>query len=185
MIYSSLFLEFLKIGAFAFGGAYGAIPLIKESVISNNWMNEQMFSNVVAISESTPGPIMVNIATYVGNTQGGFWGALIATIGVVLPSFLIILFVTIFLRSWLKKQKIQAALKGIKPCLIGMILATGIFMIFTAVLGKPQNINFDLKALLILILLIIILLSYKYIRKKDFSPIKLIIFSAFLGIFFY
>ena len=86
MSYIQLFVEFLKIGLFSFGGAYGAIPLIKESVVSLGWMDEAMFSNVVAVSESTSGPIMVNAATYIGNTQGGIPGAVIATLGVVLPS---------------------------------------------------------------------------------------------------
>lgn len=89
MIYLTLFLEFLKIGAFSFGGAYGAIPLIKETVISHGWLNEEMFANIIAVSESTPGPIMVNTATYIGNVQGGILGAALATLGVVLPSWVL------------------------------------------------------------------------------------------------
>ena len=91
MIYLELFLGFLKVGFFAFGGAYGAIPLIREIVMSYGWTSEEMLTYMIAVSESTPGPIMVNLATYVGNTQAGFWGALIATLAVVLPSFFIIL----------------------------------------------------------------------------------------------
>ncbi|NMA95529.1 MAG: chromate transporter [Clostridiales bacterium] len=185
MIYLSLLWNFLKIGMFAFGGAYGAIPLIQEIILDNNWMDEAMFTNIVGISESTPGPIMVNVATYVGNSQGGILGAAIATIGVVLPSFVIILLITISLRSWIQNEKVQAMLKGIKPCLMGIILATGIFMGFNAIFGKPQSISFDLNALLILALLAILSNRYRYILKKELSPILLIIFSAFLGIIFY
>lgn len=185
MIYLSLFWEFLRIGTFAFGGAYGAIPLIQESVLRNSWMDETMFANIIAISESTPGPIMVNIATYVGNSQGGIGGAVIATVGVVLPSFIIILLVTMYLRSWSKNNKIQAALKGIKPCLMGIILATGVFMALSSVLGTPQNVSFDLSALLILIVLVILVTGYQSVRKKTFSPILLIVLSAILGVLFY
>ena len=93
MIYLELFIEFLKIGLFSFGGAYGAIPIIQEAVLQKQWMNQDMFSNIVAISESTPGPIMVNAATYIGNVQGGFLGALVATTGVVLPAFVIVILI--------------------------------------------------------------------------------------------
>ena len=83
MIYLQLLGEFLKIGMFTFGGAYGAIPLIQQSVLGQGWMDEAMFANIIAVSESTPGPIMVNAATYVGNLQGGVPGAAIATLGAV------------------------------------------------------------------------------------------------------
>ena len=86
-----LFWAFLKIGAFAFGGAYGAIPLIRDTVLSHGWMDAQMFANLTAVAESTPGPIMVNLATYVGAVEAGLPGALVATLGVVLPSFVLIL----------------------------------------------------------------------------------------------
>ena len=86
-----LLLEFLKIGAFAFGGAYGAIPLIREAVLSNGWMDEAQLMNLLGISESTPGPIMVNAATMTGFGQAGIIGAAVATLGVILPSFLIML----------------------------------------------------------------------------------------------
>ena len=112
MIYISLFLAFFKIGMFAFGGAYGAVPLIQESVLAHGWMDEAMFSNIVAISESTPGPIMVNTATYIGNSQAGIPGAAAATLGVVLPSFLIILVITSMLHGFLKNRIVQAVLKG-------------------------------------------------------------------------
>ena len=94
MIYLELFAGFLKVGCFAFGGAYGAIPLIRDVVLSYGWLNDDMMTYMIAVSESTPGPIMVNLATYVGSSQGGFLGAVIATAAVVLPSFLIILLVT-------------------------------------------------------------------------------------------
>ena len=96
-----LFWAFLKIGAFAFGGAYGAIPLIRDTVLSHGWMDAQMFANLTAVAESTPGPIMVNLATYVGAAEAGLPGALVATLGVVLPSFVLILLVSAAFRSLL------------------------------------------------------------------------------------
>ena len=89
MIYFDLFIGFLKVGLFAFGGAYGAIPLIRDVVLSYGWIEDEMLTYMIAVSESTPGPIMVNLATYVGSSQAGFRGALIATTAVVLPSFII------------------------------------------------------------------------------------------------
>ena len=93
MIYLKLFLTFLEIGAFSFGGGYGMIAVIKESVVQNGWLTESEFLNFVAVSESTPGPLAVNMATFVGSSQAGFLGALLSTIGVILPSFLIILLI--------------------------------------------------------------------------------------------
>ena len=90
MIYLDLFIGFLQVGLFAFGGAYGAIPLIRDIVLSYGWMSDIELSYIIAVSESTPGPIMVNLATYVGSIQGGLPGAVLATAAVVLPSFLII-----------------------------------------------------------------------------------------------
>ena len=93
MIHFDLLVGFLKVGLFAFGGAYGAIPLIRDVVLSYGWIEDEMLTYMIAVSESTPGPIMVNLATYVGSSQAGFWGALIATAAVVLPSFIIILLI--------------------------------------------------------------------------------------------
>ena len=88
-----LFLTFLEIGAVSFGGGYAMIPLIREKVLMNEWMTESEFINIIAISESTPGPVAVNMATYIGSERGGIFGAMLATLGVVLPSFLIILLI--------------------------------------------------------------------------------------------
>ena len=93
MIYLELFLTFLQIGAFSFGGGYGMISLIREKVLMYGWLTEEEMLNMIAVAESTPGPIAVNMATFVGSSQGGFLGAILATLGVVLPSFIIILII--------------------------------------------------------------------------------------------
>ena len=182
MIYLSLFWEFLKIGMFAFGGAYGAVPLIQESVLRNGWMDEVMFANMVAISESTPGPIMVNAATYIGSRCAGVPGAFLATFGVVLPSFVIILLVSMFLKARLKGKGVQSVLRGIKPCLMGVILATGVFMVYAAL---TKGASFDLSGALIFAILSAVLILQLKFRKKDFSPLLLIAISSVLGIILY
>lgn len=185
MIYLSLFWEFLKIGMFSFGGAYGAIPMIREAVISKGWLDEDMFTNIIAVSESTPGPIMVNTATYIGNIQAGFLGALVSTIGVVLPSFLIILLIASLLKNALKNRYVLAALNGIKPCLAGVILATGIYMIFSIAFNDINSFVFDLTAMIIFAVLIAAVILWTKFQKKELSPIALIVFSAVLGVFLY
>ena len=182
MIYLDLFLGFLKVGCFAFGGAYGAIPLIRDVVMSYGWLNDEMLTYMIAVSESTPGPIMVNLATYIGSSQAGFLGASIATLAVVLPSFLIILLVTALLKTALKNKYVQAILRGLKPCVIGIVLATGIYMVLKNCFVTISDVTVNLNAVIISALLIASMFGYKHLKKKKLSPISLIILSAFLGI---
>lgn len=182
MIYLDLFLSFLKVGPFSFGGAYGAIPIIRDMVLAHGWLTDEKLTYMIAVSESTPEPIMVNLATYVGNTQGGFLGAFLATLGVVLPSFCIRLLITAIKKNVIKNKYFQAVLGGLKPCVIGIILATGLHLILTNCLYFGETISLDIKALIILLVLILIMLAYKLIAKKKLSPIMLIVVSAFVGI---
>ena len=107
MIYLDLFIGFLKVGLFAFGGAYGAISLIRDIVLSYGWLSEEMITYMIGVIESTPGPIMINLATYVGSSQGGVLGAMLATLAVVLPSFITILLVMIILKKVLNNSWIR------------------------------------------------------------------------------
>ncbi|MBR2131844.1 MAG: chromate transporter [Oscillospiraceae bacterium] len=185
MIYLDLFLGFLKVGCFAFGGAYGAIPLIRDVVMSYGWLNDEMLSYMIAVSESTPGPIMVNLATYIGSSQAGFLGAVIATLAVVLPSFLIILLVTAFLKTALKNKYVQAVLRGLKPCVIGIVLATGVYMVLGNCFGTISAIKINMQAIVITVLLAASMFEYKHFAKKKLSPILLIVISAATGIIVY
>ena len=182
MIYLDLLLGFLKVGCFAFGGAYGAIPLIRDVVMSYGWLSEEMLTYMIAVSESTPGPIMVNLATYIGSSQAGVLGAVIATLAVILPSFLIILLVTALLKTALKNKYVQAVLRGLKPCVIGIVLATGIYMVLGNCFGTISGIKVNMQAISITALLVASILGYKYFAKKKLSPIGLIILSAIFGI---
>ena len=118
-----LFLTFMKIGAFTFGGGYAMIPLIQKEVCENKkWMNEKDISDIVAISESTPGPIAINAATFVGYKTSGFPGACIATLGVVLPSFLIISLISLVLTQFQDIRAVQYAFMGIRAAVLALIL---------------------------------------------------------------
>lgn len=181
MTYLSLFFAFLKIGCFAFGGAYGAIPLIQETVLAHGWMDEAMLSNIIAVSESTPGPIMVNTATYIGSQQAGVLGAAAATLGVVMPSFTIILLIASVFGSLVKNKTVQAVLKGIKPCLMGIILATGIVMMVNLLFPGEEKAAVDFTAFLIFVFLATAVWSVRRVQKKELSPILLIIFAGLLG----
>lgn len=185
MIYLDLFFGFLKVGCFSFGGAYGAIPLIRDVVLSYGWLDDEMLTYMIAVSESTPGPIMVNMATYIGSSQAGFIGALIATLAVVLPAFIIILLVTALLKTALKNRYAQAVLRGLKPCVIGIVLATGIYMTFTNLFGVFSSISIDYKATIVAVILVSVTVIYKLISKKKLSPLVLIALSAVAGIVIY
>ena len=185
MIYLDLFLGFLKVGCFAFGGAYGAIPLVRDVVMSYDWLSDETLTYMIAVSESTPGPIMVNLATYVGSNQAGFWGAVVATLAVVLPSFFIILLVTALLKSALKNKYVQAVLSGLKPCVIGIVLATGVYLIVQNCLSVSNGMNIDIISLVITLALAIIMIAYKHVSKKKMSPVILIILSAIIGMTVY
>ena len=185
MICFDLLIGFLKVGLFAFGGAYGAIPLIRDVVLSYGWLDDEMLTYMIAVSESTPGPIMVNLATYVGSSQAGFRGALIATAAVVLPSFVIILLIMILLKHLLKNPYVQAVLGGMKPCIIGIILATGVYMILQRCVGSVRQPAPDTTTLIMTAVLAGIYFGSRKMLKKGLSPIALIGISAMLGIIVY
>ena len=182
MIYWKLFLEFFKVSCFTFGGAYGAIPLIRDMVLRCGWLGEDQLSYMIAVSESTPGPIMVNLATYIGSTQGGFWGSVIATVAVVLPAYLVILLVMGLLKNVLKNPCIQAVLNGLTPCVTGIVLATGLYM---AVISCFPARTPDFQACIITVILIGAMLFWPKLAKKKLSPIMLILISAVLGMIVY
>ena len=185
MIYLDLFLGFLKVGCFAFGGAYGAIPLIRDVVLSYGWLTDETLTYMIAVSESTPGPIMVNLATYVGSTQAGFLGAIIAILAVVLPSFFIIILVTSLSKMLLKNKYVQAILQGLKPCVIGIVLATGIYMVINNYLITTSVLSINFNSIIITVLLVVFSIVYKQYSKKKLSPIKLIVISAIAGMILY
>lgn len=188
MIYLKLFLNFLMIGTLSFGGGYGMISLVRETVITNGWLSEDEFMNFIAVSESTPGPLGVNMATFIGSSQGGILGAFIATLGVVLPSFVIILMIAAVLKNLMKYSGVNAFLSGVRPCVVAMILATALSMALTTLLGFTSLgavIKPDFRSLAVFIILGAVHFACKKFRKKAPSPIIMIVLSAVLGIFFW
>ena len=180
-----LFSTFFRIGAFTFGGGYAMLPLIQAEVTAKGWIAEESIVNFVAVSESTPGPIMVNLATYIGSNQAGFLGAFVATLAVVLPSFIIILSVTASLKTALKNKYVQAVLRGLKPCVIGIVLATGIYMVLRNCFGTISAIQVNMQAIIITALLVASMFCYKHFANKKLSPILLIVISAVAGMVVY
>ena len=185
MIYLQLFLTFLKVGAFAFGGGYAMLSLIGDSVLAYGWMTEEELLNFAGVETVIPGPIAVNMATFIGYEQGGFLGALLATVGVVLPSFIIILIVAALIKNLMKYPAVNAFITGMRPALGGLILATAATMGLPVLFGLENvssSFSFDWRMLIILAVIIAVPIIYKKLVKKEFSPILLIIISALFGI---
>lgn len=188
MIYLQLFLNFLMIGALSFGGGYGMISLVRETVLHHGWLTEAEFLSFVAVSESTPGPLAINMATFIGSSQGGFPGALIATLGVVLPSFFIILLIAAVLKNLMKYAGVEAFLSGVRPCVVAMILATALNMMLSTLGGiKTLADGFapDVRSILVFAVLWAVHFVWKKRTQKAPSPIGMILLAAGLGILFW
>ena len=194
MLYD-LFINFLLVGIFTFGSGYSAIPLIKDVVLTNNWLTEEAYLNIVAVAETTPGPIMVNTATYVGYKMAGLLGGILATTVAVFPAFLVILLFAKYFRNYLFTDKAKYFFSLVRPAVCAVIFATGVELLFKNVLKffsfkELAEINImDLlydndifKRLIILVVLLAIILGYKKITKKDLKTIPYIIISAIVGI---
>ncbi len=188
MIYLTLFLTFLEIGAVSFGGGYAMISMMRDKALLHGWLTEEQLLNVIAVAESTPGPIAVNMATFVGASEGGLLGALCATLGVVLPSFLIILLIAAVLPGLLRKGGVRAALQGIRPCTVGLILATAITMLMRSLFGITAiggGVSPDPVGILIFALLAAFAFLFARWKAKKPSPILIILISAGLGMLLY
>ena len=195
MIFLQLFLEFLKIGLFTIGGGYAMIPLIKEAVLKNNWMSEAEFLDMIGVSEVTPGPIAINMATYVGSTQGGlymgpfgsFLGGIIATIAVILPAFIIMLLISIVLKRVIKNKYIQGLLKGIRPVAIGLILSAGIILLSDVLFPVTYSngtfsFSFNKTPVFIFLLIMFFAFTFSKVTKRKLPPIAVILLSATIGV---
>lgn len=183
MIYLLLFFEFFKIGLFTFGGGFAMIPLVEEVVLKHNWLSESAFYNFIGVCESTPGPIAVNMATYVGSMQGGLLGSILATLGVVLPSFIIILIVASVLKKFTDNKYFKAFIKGVKPVVVALILSVGVILLAKSIgYVSVHEFSFDLINIIIFALVCAIFWGVKLIFKKKLSTIPLILISAGLGI---
>lgn len=188
MVFLQLFWVFLKIGLFSFGGGYGMIPVMKQEVVSLGWLTESEFLDIIGLSESTPGPIAVNLATYVGAYMGGFWGSILATFAVVLPAFLIMFFIVKILQKFSDNKYVSSFLSGVKPVVVGLILAVGITLILKSMKVLANNaisfLQIDYKSLIISAIIAIIIVAPKFFKKKT-PPALTILISAVLGMVIY
>ena len=183
MIYLTLFLEFFKIGLFTFGGGYAMIPLVAETVTSHGWMSESAFYSFLGVCESTPGPIAINMATYIGSTQGGLLGSIIATLGVVMPSFIIILVISSLLKNLTNNRFFKAFIKGVSPVVIALILSTAVILLAQAIgYISITEFVFDICSVVIFALICGLYFLYKLLFKKKMPVILIIAISAVLGI---
>ena len=183
MIYLQLFLEFFKIGLFCFGGAFGMIPLIEETVVTRGWLTEAEFFNLIGVCESTPGPIAVNTATYVGSVMGGLPGSVVATLGVVLPSFLIILLIASVLKNLTDNKYFKGFMRGVKPVIVALILSTGSLLLLKTIgYAGLQKFRVDVVSVVILVLLSGIYFGITRLWKKKLNAVKIILLSAGLGL---
>lgn len=188
MIYLRLFLEFLKVGALSFGGGLGMISLIHDTCVGSGWLTESELLNMIAIAESTPGPIAVNMATFVGASQGGILGALVATLGIVLPSFIIILIIASVANNLLKYTGVKATLTGMRPAIVGLIISVTITMFLKQILNLKfieSTMSVDYLGIIILGILALVTVTYSKLRKKAISPILIIVISGILGVLLY
>ena len=179
MIFLELFYVFFLIGAFTFGGGYAMIAMIQQQVEARGWMNTEQLVDFVAIAESTPGPIAVNMATFVGTQMGGIFGAVCATLGVVLPSFIVILIVARCYQAFCKSKWVQAVMSGLKPAVVGLIGAA--LLTVAGSVFFPQGRALAVREMLLwaAVAVAVFLLSRRY---KKLHPIVIICICAVIGI---
>ena len=183
MILWQLFYTFFTIGAFTFGGGLAMLRIAQEQVLAWGWLEESQIVDFVALSESTPGPFAINMATYVGASQGGFLGAVCATLGVVLPSFIVILIVAHFYKQFQNSHTVKGIMTGLKPTAIGLIASAVISMAITVFVPTELSLSI-LKSTEFYVSLAIFAISAFLIfsKKIKIPPVLIICISATLGI---
>lgn len=186
-LYLRLFWEFFKTGLFAVGGGMATLPFLYDMSAKTGWFTAGQLADMVAVSESTPGPIGVNMATYVGFTTGGIPGALIATLGLITPSIVVVLLIARVLQKFRQNPYVDAAFYGLRPCSVGLIAAAGLLVVKIALfdfdLFQQTGAVLDLlhpKALLLAAVLLVLTRGVK--KVKDLHPIVFILGSAAVGV---
>ncbi len=180
MILLELFLVFAKIGSISFGGGYAMIPFLQYEVVSRNWLTDNEIMDMLGMSQITPGPIATNMATFVGYNQGGILGAIVATIGVTLPSTIMVILVTRYIIQKLPENKREAIFLGLQPVVVALIFCSCISLARNIFFISDLDINFKIDLVPIIIFIVSLILSIKY----KINPIKVIILSAIMGVVF-
>ena len=181
MIYLQLFLSFLQIGAFSFGGGYAAMPLIQEQVVElHHWLSLSEFTDLVTISQMTPGPIAINSATFVGIKIAGIPGAIVATLGCILPSCVIVTLIAYFYIKYKHLQSLQNILNMLRPAVISLIAVAGLTILISAFFGESYIAIYTLKIHMVFIFIACIYL----LTKKKMNPIYVMIIAGFLNVLY-
>ena len=181
MIYLTLFFTFFKIGLFTVGGGYAMLPLIQAEVIENGWMKNENLINFIAVSESTPGPFAINISTYIGAQMAGIIGSVFATLGVVIPSFIIILLVAKCFEKFKENKIVKGCMAGLKPAVIGLIGAAVVSIGKTVLLPNSITATVFTDKMFYVSIAIFALMAFLTLKKK-LHPILIICLSAVIGI---
>lgn len=178
-----LFLEFFKIGLFSFGGGYGMLPLMEETVVGRDWITSEQFFDFVGVAESTPGPIAINMATFIGADQAGILGSFLATLGVVMPSFIIILLIAAVLKNLTNNPYFAGFMKGVKPIVTGLILTTGLLLLLRSAVPEAETgVTVSWFALLVFGIVAVACWASQKFFKKKLTAVPIILISAMLGI---
>ena len=182
MIYLQLFYTFFKIGLFGFGGGYAMLSMIQGEVVTRyDWVSTQEFTDIVAISQSTPGPIGINAATYVGFTAtGSIWGSVIATFAVVLPSFILMLTISKFFLKYQKHPAVEAVFSGLRPAVVGLLASAALVLMNVENFGSPTDGTYTF-----VISIIIFLIAFIGTKKYHANPILMIIACGIAGLILY
>ena len=189
MIYLQLFWEFFKTGLFAFGGAIATIPFLSDMGARTGWFTQSFLADMLAVSESTPGPIGVNTATYVGFTTAGIPGGIVATLGLITPSIIVILIVAAFLKAFRENKYVNQVLYGIRPASTGLIAAAGVTVLMLSVFNgeayRASGVLADLFSLKTLLLFAVTWVLTNVVKQtKKLHPLVFILFGAVVGVAF-
>ena len=191
MIYLQLFYEFFKVGLFAVGGGMATFPFLSDLADKSGWYTQQQLIDMIAIAESTPGPIGVNTATYVGFTTAGLPGALIASLGLITPSVIVILIIARVLAKFKDSKLVQNVFYGLRPASTGLIAAAGFSVVLVALTGAQADSLGDLLVWRgsihwpsIALAAVLLVLTRKVKQTKDLHPVVFIALSAVVGIVF-
>ena len=182
MLYLRLFYEFFKTGLFAIGGGLATLPFLNDMADRTGWFTRAQLADMLAVSESTPGPIGVNMATYVGFTTGGILGSLIATLGLITPSIVIILIVAAVLNAFRDSRYVNAAFYGLRPASTAMVAAAGIGVVLLALLDTSATGLAIFRWREVALAAVILVLTRWIPKIKDFHPIIFIALSAVVGV---
>ena len=182
MLYLQLFYTFFKIGLFGFGGGYAMLSMIQGEVVTRyGWLTSQEFTDIVAISQMTPGPIGINSATYVGFTAtGSVWGSIIATLAVVLPSFILMLAISKFFLKYQKHPVVEAVFNGLRPAVVGLLASAALVLMNAENFSSPKE---DMYSFIISCL--IFLVAFIGTRKYKINPILMIVVCGIAGLILY